>query len=301
MNLIKDDIFHLANLTVSAFCGLYGVSVDNLYNVDRWSAQFSGKALADYSHTLDFGAAGWIAHRSQTFLLESDQVLQFLRAIDRKLPPGDYPAPFQYLCIQFTRGIDETLFTTGLRGTGSIEPGDEITGLLIAVPDAAENPRYQFVNVIAWYKSTSLNRIQLNVGGDGTIEYRPLFERAGVDEAALYADKQRIANLAFLCLAYMMTPGMSIEHVAPDAAVNRKREAKGKKPLPDYYVCKWAGNADKVRSTGRREPGAGSAHSFRYDVAGHFRRLPDGRTVWIRSHQRGIGHEEYRPKVYRVD
>jgi hypothetical protein len=47
--------------------------------------------------------------------------------------------------------------------------------------------------------------------------------------------------------------------------------------------------------------GSGVKHGHRYDVAGHFRRLPDGRLIWVRPHQRGLAHELYVPSVRKVE
>ena len=298
MHLIRNDVAGLANQVITEFCQLYKMPSSELYNVEDNLEKFSGQSLSDYSHTLDYGAAGWIAAQSQTFIFDVDQVQAFIRSIDRQLPPGDYPAPFEYMCIQFSRGIDEKLFTTGLRSSGSVEQSDEILGLFIAAPDGSD-AEYRFLNVIAWYKSTSINRIQMNVAGDGTIEYRPLDDTIEAIADELYRDKQRLANLAMLCLAYIDTPGMEIERVYTPDAVNRKRESKGKRRLEDYYVCRW--NRDRVRYTAGQPGESERTVSFRFDVTGHFRRLADGRVIWIRPHQRGLEHERYVPKVYRVE
>jgi hypothetical protein len=135
----------------------------------------------------------------------------------------------------------------------------------------------------------------LDIKSDGVVAYNPI---GGGGNEAKARDKQRIANLGLLCLAYIHSPGIEVEHVEPDPAVNRKRVSKGKAELPDYYVCR----VSKRRYVpGEAGAPSGRHVSFRFDVRGHFRRLPDGRTIWIRSHQRGVEHEFYRPKSYRVD
>ena len=120
MHLIKNDIVDIANRTVSAFCGMYNLAPQELYDVARLTKRFNEQQLAEYSHALDFGAAGWIAAQAQTFVFDAEQILAFTSAIDRRLPPGNYPAPFDFMCIQFTQGIDEKLFTTGMRSSGSV-------------------------------------------------------------------------------------------------------------------------------------------------------------------------------------
>lgn len=296
MHLITHDIIHLGELVLSTFCQSHGVHPAKIFDISDMLATLPSHTHNDYSQAIDFGAAAWIAERSQTFLFDADQVLQFLRSIDRRLSPGDYHAPFKHMAFQFSRGIEERLFTTGLKPEGSIEENDTITAILLSIPDPDENPRWTFINIVAYYASTSLNRVQLPLHGDGTIEYKPINGDGG---EVRRQDKQRLANLAMLLLAYIDTPGMQIEHVQTPERVNRKRERDGKRVLPDYYVCRW--NAPKRTTGGTIATGTGSHHSFRYDVAGHFRRLPDGKTIWIRAHQRGLEHETYKPKVYRVD
>lgn len=293
MHLIKNDITELGVAILNTFCIRYDADLATLFD-DAATQHFLRLCPDDYSHVLDFTAAAWIAERAQTFLFDTDQALQFIRSIDRKLAPGDYAAPFQHIIFQFSSGIPEQLFTAGLKPSGNIDVGDTIQAIILSVPDTEQRPDWNLINVVAWYKSTSLNRVQLPVSGDGTIEYVPI---SGTADDVRRQDKQRLANLAMLLLAYLNTPGMSIEHVQTPARVNRKRERDGKRVLPDYYVCKW----HAPHHSHSIEHGTGTSHSIRYDVAGHFRRLPDGKTIWIRAHQRGLANERYVPKVYRVD
>jgi hypothetical protein len=295
MHLLRDDIVALGEQVVSLFCRHYDVPEETLYDWQRWSNFLPAGALPEYSHTLDFGITGWIAKQAQTFLFDHEQILAFLAAVDRQLAPGDYPAPFPFMIIQFDSGIDEMLLTTGIRSTGTVEDNDQILGLVLAMPDDGETPT---ANVIAWYSSTSINRVQLSVGGDGSVEYAPLTTSDDSELAAtLRRDKQRIANLALLCLAYIHSPGIETERVQADPAVNRRRVAKGKRELPDYYICRV-----HRATSGQSGDGATGRHvSFRFDIRGHWRRLTDGRTIWVRAHQRGLANELYKPKTYRVD
>lgn len=225
--------------------------------------------IALYSDSTKYMVIDSIAKNSQTFILDTPQAEQFLRSIDRKLAPNDYPLPFECMCIQFSgSGLD------GLDG--------KLQAILLSVSEA-ENMMF----VVAWYADDTSDLVVLPMGGDGSIDI--MWEEDAQRE-------QRIANLALLILAYLNTPNMSIELVATDPRVNRQRQRNNKRVLEDYYVCRWnPPHRQQGVSTG-----TGSAHSIRYDVAGHFRRLPDGRTIWIRSHQRGLQNERYVPKVYRV-
>jgi hypothetical protein len=295
MKLIRKDIEEVALLSLDAFCGAYNVPVKTILDYPYWSKRLPEEAMEHYAETIDFAVTGLIAHKAQTFLFDSEQVLAFLAAVDRRLPPGDYPAPFPDMVIQFSEGIDESLFTTGLRLSARKEAEDKLLGLVIATPEEGMPP---VANVVAWYSSTSINRIAIPTDGDGTVAYHPFIGTAdkGLEET-LRADKQRIANLALLCLAYINSPGIEVDHVTADAAVNRKRALKRKRPLPDYYICRLkrrAGESHDAAPTGRHV-------SFRFDVMGHLRRLENGRTIWIPPHQRGLDHELYKPKVYKVE
>lgn len=297
MHLIKTDIERITTAAASLFCDAYQIDPDKLLDTTYCKMRLPDHAHAEYADATDFFVTGWIAAQAQTFLFDTKQVMQFLRAVDRQLSPGQIRPPFNEMVIQFSEPIPESEFLTGVHTSGrSGDEGDKVAGLVLAFPD----DRGHVINVCAWFASTSVNRVALDIHSSGAIAYEPIVD--GMDNAVMEQarqDKQRIVNLAMLCLAYMTTPGMIIERVSTPPAVNRKREAKGKRPLSDYYVCRWTGNADKVRSVGTGEPG--TAHGFRYDVTGHFRRLPDGRTIWVRPHQRGLTHEEFRPKVYRVE
>lgn len=182
---------------------------------------------------------------------------------------------------------------TGYRTSGrDNEPGDHVAGLVMAFP--AEGA--EVANVAAWYTSTSVNRAAMPLAGDGSVATNFTVGSAANGEAV--REKQRIANLGLLCLAYINSPGIEVTQVAPPAAINKRRARDGKKPFVDYYLCR----VSHQRTAGAEESEPTGRHvTFRFDVRGHFRRLPDGRTVWIRPHQRGVEHDFYRPKAYRVD
>lgn len=108
---------------------------------------------------------------------------------------------------------------------------------------------------------------------------------------------RQIKNLAISCVGYINCENVYLHEEGKVAdKVNRKREAKGKSRLEPYYTCRIRGvNYDSVAT------GTGAAHSIRYDVRGHFRKLTTGKTTWVRPHQRGVTNELYVPKTYVVD
>ena len=197
------------------------------------------------------------------------------------------------MIIQFTDPIIEQEFLTGVRTSGlPVEHGDRVLGIVLGFP----TEQRQNITMSARFQSTSVNRAVMAVGGDGTLAAETI--AGGPTQENAVRDKQRILNLGMLCVAYINSPGVIIEHVKPDATANRKRVAKGKRELPDYYMCRVRrerrGKGDDSATTGRHV-------SFRFDVRGHFRRMADGRTIWVRAHQQGIDHELYKPKTYRVE
>jgi hypothetical protein len=104
-------------------------------------------------------------------------------------------------------------------------------------------------------------------------------------------------NLAIACIGYINCRNIRlVQKGNTDISANRKRAKKGKRILEPYYVCEIQGvRYDSVgRETGRHV-------SFRFDVRGFYRRLRSGQTVWVRPHQRGLAHDRYLPKDYKVD
>lgn len=314
MHLIKHALEQICPMPAAALCEMHRIDPARLFDTAYVKSRIPVMEHSHYGDALDFLVTGHIAQSAQTFIFNSEQVLQFLRAVDRILPPGDYSPPFHEMIIQFTEPIPEKLFLAGAQpddyeyhtadeikmmaeGLGlelkqvADSQDDTVLGLIMGFP---RNDNVDVISVTAYFASTAINRAAANVQGDGRVTYNPM----GQGMAAGQADKQRIFNLGMLCLAYMNTPGIIIERVSTPEGINRKRESKGKRRLDDYYVCHWERN--QVRYKGSAGQGD-SLVSFRFDVIGHFRRLPDGKMTWVRPHQRGLEHETYRPKVYRVD
>lgn len=297
MHLIKHDIEHCGVTVVALFCESAGITVaeldGGLPNLNALRARLPDASRPFLADAVDFYAALRIAHTAQTFVFDAKQVMEFLRAVDRKLPPGNYAAPFSEMIFQFSQPIPEREFLTGFSPSAEMRvEDDDLLGLIIGFPP--DEDCGQIVNIIAFYRSLAINRAVLTIGGDGTVPSEYMIGGPSPDGLR---DKQRIANLAMLCLAYLNSPGIEVEKVATPEKVNRKRRREGKRVLEDYYVCRLA----KGRSRASDGEPTGRHMAFRFDVAGYFRRAPDGRVVWVRAHQRGLKNELYRPKVYRVD
>jgi len=290
--MIKNDITRIGMIAVQNFCQYYNIDIARLVDRPYIQQRVPPTSLPAWADAVDFYITVATAQRAKTFVFDSTQIMAFLAAIDRRMAPGDYQPPFPEMIIQFSEPIIEQEFLTGIRTSGRpVEHGDKVLGLVLGFP----TEQRQNITTSAWFTSTSVNRAVMQVSGDGTLSAETI---TGTMQENAARDKQRILNLGMLCIAYINSPGIETEHVAADAGVNRKRQAKGKRALPDYYICR----VRRDRTTGGTPGETTGRHvSFRFDVRGHSRRLADGGTIWIRAHQRGVEHELYKPKAYRVD
>lgn len=109
MRLIKSDIVTVCDTAVAQFSRASGLPADaRLLQVDAIRPGLTPDQLASYSDAIDFYITGFIAGQAQTFIFDSAQIMAFLAALDRRLAPGDYPAPFDCMIIQFSEPIPET-------------------------------------------------------------------------------------------------------------------------------------------------------------------------------------------------
>lgn len=291
MHLIKQDIVGIGITAVRNFCMAYNIDINRLVERDYIQQRVPANDLPHWADAVDFYITAATSQRAQTFIFDSEQIMAFLAGIDRRIAPGDYQPPFPEMIIQFTEPIVEQEFLTGVRTSGRpIEQGDKVAGLVLGFPTEVR----QNITMSAWFTSTSVNRAVMQMGSDGALAAETI---TGTMQDNAARDKQRILNLGMLCISYINSPGIETVHIETDPAVNRRRVANGKRELPDYYVCRV--RLERSVSSGAGEP-TGRHVSFRFDVRGHFRRLADGRTIWIRAHQRGVEHELYKPKTYRV-
>ena len=316
MRLIKDEILALAVKAGSAgfkHFSQYGVTASNILSPDAMLLvpEDERGSLADL---VDIIVNAHICSSAQTVLFSTEQITEFLRVVDRPIVPGSYDIPFRYMVIQFTEAIPQSEFLVdpGPPSPGEISPkeaarilgvdtihkideetDDVVAGLVIGFPDEGELESNRAFSVSAYYGSTAHNRAIAYMNKRGEVHYDP--STGGTETGRM--DKQRIVNLAQLCIVYMNSSGMELERTSHHD-INRKRRRKGKRELPDYYICKWNKNR-YAPSEGRRN--TGRHVSFRFDVAGHTRTLSNGKTVWVSSHQRGLQHEIYKPKIVKVD
>lgn len=227
----------------------------------------------------------------------------------------DYRLPFQSVLIQF-----DSPLTVDVPVSGDLKPDKlkafllrqtEVTPELIrrlqietAEFDKAPPALREFLPEIAPGLTTGMGNHLImifeddNIGGTKWISDSQYELVAGDDlltEVANYWLEMK--RLAIACIGYINCENVYLHREGEvSEKVNRKREKKGKSRLEPYYVCRIRGvNYESVAT------GEGAKHGIRYDVRGHFRRMADGRTTWVRSHQRGLANELYVPKVYKVE
>lgn len=115
--------------------------------------------------------------------------------------------------------------------------------------------------------------------------------------------RKRMVDWAVHTINFLTSPTVELVPFSPDAALQKARARRGKPPLPGWYEIQWRKRTREYNEE-RRTGEKAWEHSFRYDVRGHpmtFRRgRLAGRVIWCPPHQRGLKHELFKPKTYRV-
>src|SRR5687768_9461180 len=107
IELVRDRILRDNSLVVAAVSAAIGIPVEQLLDEPRWQRNLRPEQWDIYYDGVDHMVCAWIIRRAQTFVFDSQQILDFAKSLDRKLPPGDYHVPFQEMIFQFTDPIPE--------------------------------------------------------------------------------------------------------------------------------------------------------------------------------------------------
>jgi hypothetical protein len=271
--------------------------------IEKWESDYAGWWMLDQ-----------VIDPCQTIIFSAEQAEIFSEVTKDYTDLLDYRLPFSDTFIQFTRPIPVKNINKRELGIGE---GDDLVGLVLRqvvidqeVQDAVLSGRYHFPE-----KSAPLGSY-LNIGVAIWSDFeQSLFGwvsgstdellSSHVDDLLSPADPRTQINrmkigfkwLAISCIGYINCENIYLhKEGGATEAINAKRERKGKGRLDPYYVCRIRG----VQYDGNGETGTGAAHGIRYDVRGHFRRLSNGKTTWVRPHQRGLANELYVPKTYLV-
>ena len=164
--------------------------------------------------------------------------------------------------------------------------GDAVVALVMTQGEVDGVLHHQ---VVAFFASTALNRVHWQ--GQAELTWLAQSQRTFIE------NKRMLRNLAVACVAYLNCINLTLERQETPEKVQKRRAKEGKPPLPAYYTVVVA---PAYRREGEGE-GGGWKHGHLYDVRGHFRRLQDGRLIWVHPHQRGLAHATYVPGVRVVD
>ncbi len=256
------------------------------------------------------------ARESKTILFPVEQVSVFAGLLKNKqIIALDYNLPFKSVLLEFTEPVEVVGFGGKKRATGFLLEQMEETeqGFNQMVERVRKADRlFQFsdshIKQIDWSKGekvtinemvvcyedeSSSNQISWN-------SHEPFGFDTGEDwDTDKLTAADRFKKLAIACVGYINCENVYLQREGDVSdAINAKRERKGKSRLEPYYVCRIRG----VQYDSAGNPtGEGAKHGIRYDVRGHFRRMTDGKTTWVRPHQRGLANELYIPKTYVVD
>lgn len=232
-------------------------------------------------------ALGAILAGAQTILFPAEQAAVFAELAHEYADRLDYELPFPCVLIEFMAPVP--VAGRFLLGLALAEDAHDRADFRRATAGRFDDPLPDGVvlhNCIAIF-SDGYERILWQVAN------RQMVFDGATDMAA------RCKNLAIACIAYINCENITLERSEIDATANRKRERKGKRPLEPFYLC-------RIRGV-RYEPGEGGETgrhvSFMFPVRGHFRRLEGGKTIWVRTHFRGLAHgqEGVKEKVYKAE
>jgi hypothetical protein len=208
----------------------------------------------------------------------------------------DFRLPFPSVMFQFSEPIPETDILAQEKYSA-----DKIQAIIVTQTESGIN------NASIWFESTAVNRAQWANESVTPLRIDPTAVETEDADLIVTDDltpaevkirnKEIIRLLAVAMVAYINCDNIELERQAVDEKINRKRAAKGKRPLEPYYTVKLRG----VQYAQTDSEATGRHVSFRFDVRGHFRRLENGRTIWVRAHQRGVQNELYKPKAYEVN
>jgi hypothetical protein len=241
--------------------------------------------------------------KSKVIVFPAKQASIFLDAIDEIDFKLDFVLPFQSVLIQFSEPTSARLTSFMRNHDDQMELDTVSIGALLLTQDDGKGSSVINMGVLIEKDLQNFRPFAWHSETDDPLPSHPYQSRSGalLSKAKILERSTMIdiKNLAIACIGYINCENVylhSVESVTP--AINAKRERKGKSRLEPYYVCRIRG----VQYDSAGNPtGEGAKHGIRYDVRGHFRRMTDGRTTWVRPHQRGLANELYIPKTYVVD
>lgn len=234
---------------------------------------------------------------AKVVVFPAEQAEVFMDAIGKVDFNMNYKLPFPITLLQFSEPI-----LSDLREDHGVLARGQVGALLLSQEIGSDG----FSMNLGFLIEKSLYRFRpffWEEDGDDLLPSHPQKTESGETVSASQIVERMtmidIKNLAIACIGYINCENVYLHPVeSASESINAKRERKGKSRLEPYYVCRIRG----VQYDSAGNPtGEGAKHGIRYDVRGHFRRMTNGKTTWVRPHQRGLANELYVPKTYVVD
>lgn len=230
-----------------------------------------------------------LVRHAQVYVARGAQLDQF-RGVTAPAQP--LTLPFPYLWVEFDQPRD--LFPQGA-GLSVRKPA---TGVLVALRDLDGGGQVLttiLMNDDQFAVSVHAARAGLTFAQVTRLDPAHAHERdaEGINDPCVRQMHEELFNYLYL----LQADNVRVERrpPAPHRFVRRDGRVTS---LPESHHLLFT---DLPRSAaGDRPHGAGSTHTVRYDVAGHWRTYTKGRDeprrVWIHPHQRGLDNDVYRPR-----
>jgi hypothetical protein len=259
--------------------------------------------------SVEFRQAHYVLRGAKTIVVAAEQAAIFQQTVKSYFDGLEYKLPFPHIFLQFSQPIPITTETGPdalscllLNQVKVTEENLDYSHQQVAMrkrifPSTMIVPEQikagETINhVIAVFTDFNVRRISWPASGE-----MEMYEE--IDQDVVTNAWRTIKNLAIGCIGYINCENIYLEKQGgASEKANRKRAASGKPQLEPYYVCKIRG---VDYNAGHSESHSGRSVGFRFDIRGHFRKLPTGKVTWVRPHQRGLQHELYVPKSYVVD
>lgn len=202
----------------------------------------AGQLSVKVNEHTDTIATLYMLEDAKTIIFDAEQALALVPAIRRFAEELDFRLPFPSVIFQFTEPISETDILAQER-----QSNDKITALIVTQTENGIN------NASVWFESTAVNRAQWENESIAPLRISPTAMEEEEETDFLIADnltpaeikirnKEIIRLLACAMVAYINCENVTIERqVQASEAVNRKRLAKGKKPLEPFYITRIRG------------------------------------------------------------
>lgn len=234
-------------------------------------------ALKQLEHTRDEMEQRWAAVQEEVDRIKGEFSRDVLEYAGLLRPPGSDPAVKGILLIE---SLDPRHLQIGNISVEAHAPFVRVIQIVFFMPDHQD--------LLACHVATV-----------GICEDNALV----TSKHGFWQTREKMIGWTIHLINFLSSPSIKLVRNEPPKELQRARQRRGQEPLPGWYEITYRKHVqeytkDKM-STKKWE------HAFRYDVRGHrkvFTRGPmAGRVIWCPPHQRGLKHDLYKPKGYRME